>query len=351
VLATLNFVTGARRPTLADVATAAGVSRALVSIVIRGVPGASEATRARVIAVADELGYRPDQRARLLRQRENRVLGVAFDVRRAFHSDLVGALYTAAEAVGYDVVLSGVTTGRSEQRAVTTLLDERCGVVIALGPTASRAELEGLARRVPVVTIARRLRAVGVDTVRTADAAGLRDAVDHLVGLGHQRIVHVDGGKAPGAADRRRGYRDAMTRHGLRDFIDVVGGGDTEEDGARATAGLLADLRPSLGRPTAMVAFNDACALGVLDTLLRSGRNVPAQVSVIGFDDSRLARLAHIDLTTIAQPIDGLARAAVDCALQRLTTDPVAAPTVGSDIELPPWLIVRSTTAAPSTGA
>src|SRR3954452_12940701 len=90
-----------RRPTLADVAAAAGVSVALVSIVMRDAPGASAGTRQRVRQVADELGYRPDQRARLLRQQHSRLLGVTFELEQAFHGEVVQGLYVAAEAAGY----------------------------------------------------------------------------------------------------------------------------------------------------------------------------------------------------------------------------------------------------------
>src|SRR5690349_1403278 len=192
-----------RRPTLADVAARAGVSIALVSIVMREAPGASAATRARVLAVADELGYRPDIRARLLRRSRSRLLGVVFGVQHAFHGDLVGGLYTAADRVGYELALSAVTPARDEQRAVASLLQDRCEALVLLGPQSPAGYLAGLAARLPVVVVARSVRDRAVDVVRTDDAEGLGQAVDHLVGLGHERIAHIDGGRAPGAAERR----------------------------------------------------------------------------------------------------------------------------------------------------
>ena len=103
------------RPTMADVARAAGISTALVSIVMRGVPGASDATRARVVRIADELGYVPDERARKLRQSRSRVLGVAFELQQPFHGDLVERLYAAAALHGYDIALSAVAPSRDER--------------------------------------------------------------------------------------------------------------------------------------------------------------------------------------------------------------------------------------------
>src|ERR671921_1541847 len=125
-----------RRTTLADVAARAGVSVPLVSIVMRDAPGASAATRERVRRAAHELGYRPDIRARMLRRSRSRLIGVVFGVQHAFHGDLVGGLYTAAERVGYELALSAVTPGRDEQRAVAGLLRDRCEALVLLGPQA-----------------------------------------------------------------------------------------------------------------------------------------------------------------------------------------------------------------------
>ncbi len=194
------------RVTMEDVAARAGVSRALVSIVFRGVTGASDATRARVLAAARELDYRPDTRASRLGRSRTRMVGVTFSVGAAFHGDLIQSLYTHADAAGYEVVLSGVTPDRSEAAAVETLLAERCESIVVLGSTLRAAELLRLAGRLPVVSVLRAVRG-DVDVVRTDDATGLRLAVDHLVGLGHPRIALLDGGSAPGASERRRGYR------------------------------------------------------------------------------------------------------------------------------------------------
>src|SRR4029450_11020997 len=122
-----------RRPTMEDVALRAGVSRPLVSIVFRDQPGASEETRARVRAAAAEIGYRPDTRAQLLSRKQTRVIGVSFGVGHEFHADLVTELYAAAQDSGYELVLSGVTPDRREQRAAQDLLAFRCDAVILVG--------------------------------------------------------------------------------------------------------------------------------------------------------------------------------------------------------------------------
>ena len=325
-----------RRPTLADVAVRAGVSTALVSIVMRKAPGASPATRERVLAVADELGYRPDSRARFLRRSRSRLLGVVFGVQHPFHGDLLDGLYTVADRLAYELALSAVTPGRDEQRAVGSLLQDRCEALVLLGPQAPAAYLAGLAARLPVVVVARPVRDRAVDVVRTDDAAGLGQAVDHLVDLGHRRIAHVDGGRAPGAAERRRGFREAVRRHGLD--ARVVAGGLTEDDGTAAARVLLAGPLPG-----AVTVFNDRCALGVLDELRRAGRAVPGEVAVVGYDDSRIARLASVDLTSVAQDVEQLTTLAVRRALERLDGEP-AGP---RELVVPPRRVVRSTTAPP----
>ena len=327
---------GDRRPRIADVAAAAGVSPALVSIVIRAVPGASAATRERVLAIADELGYRPDQRARMLRRQRSRLLGVSFEVRQPFHGDLVEGLYAAAEDAGYEVVLSAVAPSRDEERAAQTLLDNRCEAMILLGPSAPTAVLGRWAARMPVVVVARSVRHPDVDTVRSADGRGMAIAIEHLAASGHRRITHVDGGRAPGAADRRRSFTTAMTRHGLTPGARLMPGGPTEEDGAAAARALLTEGN----RPTAVVAFNDRCALGVLETLQRNHLSVPTDISVIGWDDSRLAALSYVDLTSVGQNSTELARLAVARAVARLEGSVIGA----REQVLTPNLVLRSST-------
>ncbi|SNY72552.1 LacI family DNA-binding transcriptional regulator [Paractinoplanes atraurantiacus] len=323
------------RTTLADVAAEAGVSVALVSIVMRDAPGASAATRERVLEVARRLDYQPDNRARLLRSGQSRLLGVVFGVAHPFHDDLLTGLYDAAERVGYELTLSAITPRRDERAAIAGLLQDRCAALVLLGPLIPSAELATLAGRLPVVAMMRSVRQRQVDVVRTDDARGLHLAVDHLVALGHSRIAHVDGGKhQPSSADRQKGYRDAMRRHGLEAYIRVVGGGPGEEDGAKAARELLTEP------PTAVTVFNDLSAAGLLDVLRREGMAVPGDISVVGYDDSSFSSMAHIDLTTVAQDIETMTTLAVARAVERIDGAAVA----NREVVIPPRLIIRGTT-------
>ncbi|WP_229068271.1 LacI family DNA-binding transcriptional regulator [Actinoplanes sp. DH11] len=330
---------GERRTTLADVAAEAGVSVALASIVMRGAAGAGAATRQRVLDVAQRLGYQPDSRARLLRSGRTRLLGVVFDVRHPFHSDLLTGFYDAAGSAGYEVTLSAVTPRRDERTAIAGLLQDRCEALVLFSPRSRTADLATLSARMPVVAMMRTIRHRDVDVVRTDDARGSELAVDHLVGLGHRRIAHVDGGTLPGAAERRHGYQAAMRRHGLTDFVHVVPGGSGEEDGARAAAALRSGAGFGGAAPTAVTVFNDLSAAGLLDVLRRNGFDVPGDISVVGYDDSSFSRLSHIDLTTVAQDVEVLAGEAVRRAVQRIERTPVE----HREVVIEPRLVVRGT--------
>jgi len=329
---------------MADVANRAGVSRTLVSFILDGKPGASEETRQRVLAIAAEIGYRPDSAARLLAQGRSRTLGVLMDVQQLFEAELVTNIYPAAEARGYDVLLSANLPDRNESSFIEALLSHRCGGLILLGPNSDSDYLHTLAERVPVVIVGRRLRGsvhenASLATVRTNDAKGMRQAVDYLVDLGHHDIQHVDGGSDPGSADRRRAYRAAMRSHGLTEHAKVIPGAHSEQAGAAAARAILADAAP----PTAVLAGNDRCALGLLDVLARAGVDIPGEMSLIGYDDSHLSDNPRIDLTTVHQDAPELAQHAVRLAVQLLEGQPLDT----NDVVLEPKLVVRSTTAPP----
>jgi DNA-binding LacI/PurR family transcriptional regulator len=329
-----------QRPRLEDVAARVGVSTASVSLVLRGAPGPSAETRERVLAAAAELGYRPDRTASLLARRRRHLLGVMLDVRNPFHAELVEEVHVEASGAGYEVVLSTLTRDRGEEQAVETLLDFRCEALILLGPDSPATFLDRLAAQVPCVAVGRLVRDAQVDVVRSADDVGVTAALQHLIDLGHTRIAFVDGGKGAVAAVRRRGYRRAMRRAGLA--AQVVPSDHTEAGGLRAGRALVAET----DRPTAVVASNDRLAVGVLDAFLRAGVDVPGDVSVVGYDDSTLARLAHIDLTSVNQDAPAQAVNAVLMAVSRLDEGR----TSRSEMVLVPHLVVRSSTGPPPAG-
>ncbi|MER6140523.1 LacI family DNA-binding transcriptional regulator [Streptomyces sparsogenes] len=328
---------------MADVAEKAGVSRALVSIVFRDQPGASQETRERVLKVADEIGYRPDSAARLLARGRSRTLGVMFTVHQPFHADLVEGIYPQAERLGYDVLLSATAEGRGERKAVEALLSHRCEAAILLGPDAPPAELDALGQRTVTVSVGRRVPLARIDSVHTAEGKGIRQAMDHLVELGHRHIVHIDGGRGPGSAERRRAYRAAMRRHGLESELRVIPGDHTEASGIETGGLLLAERERGRPLPTAVLAGNDRCAMGLLMALTRAGVEVPRDISVVGYDDSHLSHLMPIGLTTVRQDAVLMAEHAVRFAVERLENEKLDP----REAVLEPKLVVRGTSGPP----
>ena len=326
------------RPTMQDIADKVGVSKALVSLVFRNAAGPSAETRQRVFAAADELGYRVNRTAALMTARRTHHLGVTINIRNSFHTEIVEHIVAAADRAGYEVVLGAVTPTNDEAKVIETLLDFRCEGILLIGPELSASELASLGGKVPSVVVGRRIRAETLDVVRTADGRGIGTVVDHLVGLGHRQVVHVSGGSGVIATDRCNGYLRAMRRHGLERHAKMIDGDFTE------SAGIVAAQRLLAGKlPTAVVCANDRIAVGVLDALRRAGVDVPGEVSVTGYDDSMLARLGHIDLTTVSQRPQEQADHAVAAVIERLDKER----TESRSSVLTPQLVVRATTAPP----
>uniref|UniRef100_UPI003D8E5DB8 LacI family DNA-binding transcriptional regulator n=1 Tax=Gordonia sp. B7-2 TaxID=3420932 RepID=UPI003D8E5DB8 len=326
-----------RRPTMQDVADRVGVSKATVSLVFRQAPGVGDATRRDVEQAAEELGYRRNRTAALMTARRSHLIGVVAQIRNSFHAEIAEYLVSAADLAGYEIVLGAVTPSHDESRVVETLLDFRCEGMLLVGPELDTRAISALGDRVPTVVIGRRTSSPTVDVIRTNDAKGISLVVDHLVELGHREIIHVAGGPGTIAADRRSGFLRALRRHGLAaDAAVVEGGAFTEDAGIRAAQQIL-----SRTLPTAVVCANDRLAVGLLDTLRRGGVDVPGEVSITGYDDSTLARLANIDLTTVSQQPQAQAQAAIADVVSRLD----AGRTDRAASALTPELVIRSTTA------
>ena len=324
------------RPRLDDVAARAGVSPATASLVLRDRPGPSQHTRERVLAAAAELGYRADRSASLLARRRTYLLGITMRLTNPYHAELVEDIHLAASERGYDVVVSPLTGVSDEWHTALRLVDQRCEALVLLGPALTRRQLESIAQHTPVVVVGRRVSARGVAVVRAADDQGVAAAVEHLTLLGHRRIAFVDGPPGPISTLRREGFRHAMRRLTGATEPLVVAGGDTE------MAGMQAGLPRGPAAPTAYIAFNDRCALGVVDQLRNAGRRIPDDVSVVGFDDSPVARLRTVALTSVSQSPVAMSTAVVAAALDLV--DDGGRETSRPDVVLEPPLVVRSTT-------
>jgi DNA-binding LacI/PurR family transcriptional regulator len=330
-----------RRPTMGDVANRAGVSRQLVSLIFRNAPGAGPATTKRVLRAAEELGYTPDTAARMLRRKTSRFIGVLFNPKHAAEADVLDGIYPAVSMAGYEVVLSALTSSRDEGTAIEELLGFRCEALLLIGSHLGPDGFRDLAAKVPVVSVGGGSAEVGTgcDVVRSAGDVGVEQAVDHLCALGHRDITYVHGEKMASAEVRQQGYLRSMSKHGLTPHVLVTSSGYIEESGVEAAATLL----NGRSLPSAVVAGNDHAALGVIHALLQAGVDVPRQVSVTGFDDSRVANLSFVALTTINQDSEQLGRLAAEAAVERITgvrSTPV-------EKIITPTLVVRGSTAPP----
>lgn len=332
------------RPTIVDVATAAGVSKSLVSLVMRGASSVSEEKRQLVNKVAAELGYRPNAVARSLVQRRSQVLGIVLsDLHNPFFAEVIDGVQAQAGLQGYSTIMSLVDHRVPEKKALDTLLELRVDGLILASPMLDVHTINEAAAEVPVVMVARRLRMTGIDSVANDDVNGARLVVEHLAELGHQRIAHIDGGGGAGAAERSKGYLKAMEKCGLAKHARIVPGAYSDEGGRFGVAALFASGEP----PTAIFAANDIAALGVMTALANRGLRVPDDVSVVGYDNTALAAVSQINLTTVDQPRPDMGRTAVTLLLERFGEGRATA----RHVVIPPRLVVRGTTARNRSGS
>lgn len=309
---------------------------------MRNSPRVSVESRQRVTDAATKLGYRPNLMARNLASRKTMTIGVLLnDLHNPWFAEVTDGIHAAAERHGYQLILaSGRRSPRLESRALDTFLASRVDGIIVAGCRLSPARLDVVGAEVALVSVGRAFARLTIGTVNTDDAYGARLAVEHLHELGHRHIAHIDGGTGAGAAPRRTGYLRTMRMLGLADTAQVVAGDFTEQAGAHAAERLL---RGAV-MPTAIFTANDVSAVGAIDEIERGGLVVPNDVSVVGFDNTSLAELNHIGLTTIDQPTPEMGAAAAAMLIDAINDRGEL-----SHVLMSPSLIVRRTTARAPT--
>ncbi len=321
--------------TMDDVAQHAGVSRALVSLVMRDSPRVSDHSRAKVLASAAELDYRPNVWARNLASGQTNTIGVMLnDLHNPYFAELAEGVAAGATENGMEVLItSGWQREAGENAAIETLLNLRTdGIVLGAARFGSEAFSE-MAQQTPTVAVSNFHKPDAMDTLCNDEAYGAELVVEHLTSLGHSRIVHIDAGTAPGAPERRKGFTTAMSNRGL---APIVFEGDYNEQSARAAA---IDIMKLKEPPTAIFAANDLAASGVFAHLRSIGVSIPDDVSVVGYDDTVLAGLGAISLTTVRQPMQMSGHRATELLIERINGREVAKHEL-----LRPSLVVRSTT-------
>ncbi|MFH0522207.1 LacI family DNA-binding transcriptional regulator [Streptomyces sp. M41] len=304
-----------RPPTIRDVADRAGVSKSLVSLVLRGSDQVRPEKRDAVLRAVRELGYRPNAAARSLSEQRSRTVGVLLnDLRNPWFVDMLDGLNSLLHDNGLHMLLADARLNRrTGQDPAGPFLDLGVDGLVVVGTLPDPAALAAVAGRIPVVLAGSREPAPpGVDVVAGDDEQGARLVAEHLIGLGHRRIAHIAGYGAVGEL-RRRAFEMTVRRHSLGEEAPVESSDMTEEGGYRATVRLLS--RPE--RPTAVFAVNDIAAVGVLSAAEELGLRVPRDLSVVGYDNTSIARLRHVWLTTVDSTSHEVGRRAARCLLER----------------------------------
>jgi DNA-binding LacI/PurR family transcriptional regulator len=336
-----------RRPTIRDVAERAGVSKSLVSLVMREEPLVRDDKRRRVQQAAAELGYRTNWAARSLSAVRSGTVGVlAADLRNPWSMDVVEAVGQVLEEARLATLLtsavlpsSAAGQPRLDVGVIGALHDLRVDGLLVVGSVPDRARLAEVVGDLPVVVVGARAEGIArADAVRSDDTAGMELVVDHLVERGHRRIAHLGGAGGAVATERAGGYRTAMTRHGLAGEILVQACDFSEDGGYTAAAALLG------GRPvTALAAVNDLAAVGAMSAAADAGLDLPAGLAVTGYDDTFLAELRQISLTSVNPDSGGMGELAARRLLERIASPDRP----GVEQLVAPRLVIRASSAQP----
>jgi LacI family transcriptional regulator len=306
------------RPTIQDVAQAAGVSRAAVSKVIRNAYGVSPSMRRRVTAAIDELGYRPNVAARSLRG-SSFTLGIELPtVGNPFFNKIIAGATKALSESPYQLVIAPVTNDSIEGfRALEALADRHVDGIIAVSPHVEQPWLEQLGNRIPLVMLGRHDVTDGYDTLTGDDMQGTMQAMQHLFSLGHQRIAHLSvlgrsGTQYPGSphAIRAGEYERLMIEAGEYVHTLYLHSEDEAQERVR-------ELLRSDDRPTALFAGHDMLALDAMRVRDEEGISTQ-QLSIVGYDDIEIASHPAISLTTVDQSGVEMGERAIRMLLERI---------------------------------
>ncbi len=305
---------------LKQVAERAGVSTATVSRVLSGAPGVTQAYRDRVLRAAAELNYRPNRLASNLRRQKTATVGIVVsDIENPHFTQMVRFVESAAYDRGYRVILCNTDETVDKQRAYLDVLAEERVAGVILVPTNPATEEIGrlLDMGIPLVAFDRSVQDSRADAVLIDNVGGARRATEHLLDAGHERIGFV-GGRADiqTGAERLRGYESGMAARELPPRSVV---GAFRIDSSQAATEQLLEDDPSL---TALVVANNMMTIGALRALRARGIRVPDDLSMVAIDDPAWAELVAPPLTSLAQPIQQMAEAAVDLLFERIAAGP-----------------------------
>lgn len=307
-------------PTIKEVSQQARVSPSTVSRVLNGTTPVSPEVRQRVLAAVRDLDYTPNAFARGLATNRSGGIGVTVnDIGSAYYAVLLAGIEAAVEAAGMHlIVVSGKARADRERDAIQFMRQRRSDALIVQTEALGDAELLELVRTsdVPIVVFGRPIPELEGRCVHLDNEAGGRLATEHLLAHGHRTVAHVAGPQAfPDARQRLLGYRIALERAGLPFDERLVVEGDFREEGGQAATRRLLERAPDV---EAIFVANDQMAAGAIRAVRDLGRDVPNDVSIVGFDDVLLARYLSPTLTTVRQPLYEMGRTAARIAVSLL---------------------------------
>jgi LacI family transcriptional regulator len=329
---------GRRPTTIYSVAQLAGVSIATVSRVLQGTRATSAQTRAKVLSAVQQLDYVPLQAARSLAVHRHEAHGIIVpDLIGPYYSELLMGYESAAAELGQSVVI--VVAHPSEEATRAVRLSSRVDGIVVANSTISDDAAQSLARRTPVVLLARP-PVEGCDAVSAESFQSARALTEHLLDHGRRRLSFVgDPDGSPDVQQRYLGFLDALSDSGTSAAGPIVKVGFRELSGADVAAQVLGHET----RPDALVCANDELALATMKALQYSGTRVPEDIAIVGWDDVMTARYVTPALTTVRQPLYELGRAAATRLHERIA----GAPTAPEPLILPTELVLRTSCGCP----
>lgn len=335
--------------TMRDIARDLGLSVVTVSKVLRNHTDISEATRERVLQRVREMRYQPNRAARSLVTGRSFTIGLIVpDLEHPFFGEIAKAIARRIRTQDYSLIIaSSEEDPVIEQREVEGLMARQVDAIVlaSVQTAADSAVFQRLAeRRIPYVLVDRNYPELGANYVGVDDTAVGRAATEHLIARGCRRIAHLRGPEVSTGVGRLRGYREALSRHGMQALADYVvelksGDDRSEEHGHEAMTRLLALPAP----PDGVFCYNDEVAIGALRAILGAGMQVPEDIALIGVDNIRFADLLRVPLSSIDQNSYQIGERAAHLALKLVES---RKPLRSEQIILPIELVARESTNA-----
>lgn len=327
-----------------QVAKRANVSSATVSRVINGLPGVRERTQSRVRQAIAELNYVPNTSARSLRIGRSRLFGlIVSDINNPFFPELIDAFESLAAEQGIEVIFTHTNYDPKRlHNCIRRLIERNVDAIAVMTSEVEEAALrQASVAGVPLVLMNQRELAGKYPDVLVDYSAGFREALVHLLSLGHREIGFIAGPQSLNSArGRKEAFRAALKSHGVRVRPEWITLGTMRVEGGRAA---MEELLSRRSRPTAVITSNDLMAVGALQAAHAAHLRVPRDLSIIGFDDLPIASMMHPPLSTIRLPRNQVAARAFTSLQQTLAGKPVA------EVEpVQPHLVIRNSTAPPA---